>query len=342
MPIPSEAFVGNALPARLRRSPLLKFIFEFFVVVSLCVLGIGHSVWAQEIEADDVVKMRTDIVTVPVSVIDSRGRRVVGLQQDDFVVSTEGRPQPVGFFVTGAARVALVFLLDASGSARSYLLDERDAALSLVSRFGPQSEVAVVRFSDTTTVTAHFSKDIRAARAGFDFSARTGRHTAIFDGAMSALQLLSQRRNDPTERRIVILTSDGLDTTSKVKASYVIARARNENVSFYIIHFPLYSPREGTLKARPVAAGFRNLAEKTGGHYFVATDAASALAGHSQIDLSAIFKTIAEDLAGQYLLGFYPEAAFRDGRPHKIDVRLAKTAHKLHSKLLRDEFRLAH
>jgi VWFA-related protein len=341
MPAPSEAFAGNVLPARLRRPLLLKFGFELFVVGSICVLSFSQSVCAQEIDADDVVKMRTDIVTVPVSVVDSRGHRVVGLQQDNFIVSTEGRPQRVEFFVTGMARVALVFLLDASGSARSYLSDQRDAALSLVSRFGPQSEVAVVRFSNTTTVTAKISKDIQEASRGFSFPANSGRHTAIFDGAISALQLLGRRRSDPTERRIVILTSDGLDTGSKARASDVIAKARSENVSFYIIHFPLFTPRDGRLKARPTASGFRNLAEKTGGQYFVATDAASSLAGRSQIDLSAIFKAIAEDLVGQYLLGFYPEAALRDGHLHRVDVRLTKTAHNLRSKILRDEFILA-
>jgi VWFA-related protein len=341
MPSLSDAFVGNVLPARLSPSLLLKSGLVFLAVVVVCVLSVGRSACAQEIEPDDVVKMRTDIVTVPVVVVDSRGHRVVGLRQDDFVVRAEGQPQRIEFFVPGASRVALLFLLDASGSARSYLADQREAALSLVSQFGPKSEVAVVHFTDVTTVRAQFSKDIQAASKGFDFPAHSGRHTAIFDSAMKALQMLRQRGNDPTERRIVVITSDGLDTASKVKAADVIARARNENVSFYVIHFPLFSPHEGRLKPRPTSGGFRQLAEKTGGDYFVTEDAAGALAGHSQIDLSAIFKAIAEDLAGQYLLGFYPVAAFRDGRPHKVEVGLAQKARNGHTKALRDEFRLA-
>jgi VWFA-related protein len=320
---------------------LLKPGSVFFAVVLVCALGVCRSACAQEIEPDDVVKMRTDMVTVPVVVVDSRGRRVFGLQQDDFVLRTEGSPQPIAFFVAGASRVALLFLLDASGSARSYLADQREAALSLVSQFGPQSEVAVVQFSDITNVRSQFSKDIQAALKGFDFPANSGRHTAIFDSAVKALQLLHQRGKDPTERRIVIVTSDGLDTASKVKASDVIDRARNENVSFYVIQFPLFAVSEGHVKARPTSGGFRHLAERTGGHYFVTRDAAAALAAPSQLDLSAIFKAIAEDLAGQYLLGFYPDAAFRDGRPHKLQVGLAKTARDVHTKTLRDEFRLA-
>ena len=341
MPSFSDAFVGILQSARLFPPLLLKSGSVLFAVVLVCVLSAGRSACAQEIAPDDVVKMRTDMVTVPVAVVDSKGHRVLGLRQDDFVVRAEGASQPVAFFVAGASRVALLFLLDASGSARSYLADQREAALSLVAQFGPQSEVAVVQFSETTNVRSQFSRDIDAARKGFDFPANSGRHTAIFDGAMKALQLLSQRGKDSTERRLVIVTSDGLDTASKAKASDVIDRARNENVSFYVIHFPLFSPYQGHLRPRPTAGGFRHLAEKTGGHYYVTEDAVAALAAHSQLDLSAIFKAIAEDLAGQYLLGFYPDAAFRDGRSHKIQVGLANAARDVRTKALRTEFRLA-
>jgi len=83
---------------------------------------------------------------------------------------------------------------------------------------------------------------------------------------------------DPAERRIVILISDGLDNSSLSTPSQVIADAQAKNVSFYMIQVPLFEPRDGRLAIRGPSKGFKDLAEKTGGMYFVTADAKSALA----------------------------------------------------------------
>ena len=276
-----------------------------------------RSASAQEIADGEVLKSRTDIVTVPFVATDARGRRVSGVQQSDLILSSDGKTQRIEFLSPGTSRVALIFLLDASGSARQYISDQRDAALSLFARFGPKSEVAVLTFNDTTRVAAPFLAAVEKAREAFVFPATPERRTAIFNAALDALQLFGERRDDPTERRIVILTSDGLDTASNVKGAAVIEQARQDGVSFYVIHFPIYTPQHGRLEPRPAARDFRNLAEKTGGRYFIAGDVKSALSPHPQYDLSPIFKSIEDDLAAQYLIGFYPEETFRDGRTHQ-------------------------
>src|SRR6266516_725106 len=340
MPAPSEALDRNVLPARARCLPLLKFSFGFVVAVLLCLVSSNQSISAQEADKEEVIRVRTDLVTVPLVVTDSHGRRIFGLGQDDFLVSTEGHVQKTAFFATGTARVALTFLLDASGSAREYLRDQRDAAVSLFSRFGPQSQVAVVRFSDEAKVAVPFSGDLQQARAAFDFPAVSDRHTAIFNAAMAVLQLLEKRKSDPTERRIVILTSDGLDTASSLKASEVIERARRDAVTFYIVHFPIFTPQDGHLAPRRAISGFRDLAEKTGGRYFLIGDAKSVLAAHSERDLSPVFKAIEEDLAGQYLLGFYPDDFPRHVGKHSIQVNLVKHLRNYRVKTLREEYTL--
>src|SRR2546422_6519411 len=138
---PAEALDRNVLPARAGCLPSLKFNFGLLVAGLLCLVSNNQSISAQ-VDKEEVIRVRTDLVTVPVVVVDSRGRRIFGLGQEDFLVSTEGHVQKTQFFATGTSRVALTFLLDASGSAREYLRDQRDAALSLFSHFGPQSQVA--------------------------------------------------------------------------------------------------------------------------------------------------------------------------------------------------------
>ena len=130
-----------------------------------------------------------------------------------------------------------------------------------------------------------------------------------------------------------------MDTASVAKATGVIQRAQQEGISFYVIHFPIFSPRNGRLAPRPAVKGFRELAEKTGGRYFMVGDAQSALAPKASYNLSAVFKSIEEDLAGQYLLGFYPDEASRDGRFHRVEVDInSHSGRKLRVRQLREGY----
>lgn len=311
-----------------------------FFVAGLLVTGLLRPCMAQEPGDGDVIRVRTDLVTVPTIVADSKGRRVFGLAQADFTVQVDGRNVKLDHFSTGTDRVVLAFLLDASGSARDYLTKQREAALALFSRFGTGSQIAVVRFSDKVDLAVPFTDDIANARSGFDFPAVVGRHTAIFDSAVKTIQMFAQRKNDPTERHIIILTSDGLDTASTTKASDVIRRAQAAGISLYVIHFPLFVPTNGHLGIRPTAKGFRELADKTGGSYFIAGDVKSALDPNAQYDLSSVFKSIEEDLASQYLLGFYPTAESIDGRWHQISVGLGHRKRAYDVRAFRDGYSL--
>jgi hypothetical protein len=74
---------------------------------------------------------------------------------------------------------------------------------------------------------------------------------------------------------------------------------------------------------RSPAKGFRELAEKTGGKYFLVGNTSSALAPQAKtVDLSPVFQAIEEDLRSQYLLGFYAGEGSRDGRNHSFTIGL--------------------
>jgi Ca-activated chloride channel family protein len=297
---------------------------------------------AQEPNAEDVIRVRTDLVTVPATVTDAKGRRVAGLTQDDFLIRDEGKTVRLDHFSSGSDRVALIFLLDASGSSRDYLAKQREAALALFARFGPGSQIAVLPFGKTAKVAVPFTSDIEKARAGFEFPAVVGQHTAIFDSIGTAIGLFKERKPDPTERHIIILTSDGLDTASITKATSIIASARLNNISLYVIQFPLFVPRDGRLELRNTAKGFRDLAELTDGKYFLAGDVKLALQPNARYDLAPVFSAIEEDLASQYVLGFYPDQGGVEARPHRIEVELMKKTHGYRVRTLRESYNLEH
>lgn len=310
-----------------RRGP--RFPLCLITVVGL--LLFSPVVTAQEIQPDDVIRVRTDLVAVPVTVTDASGRRISDLKREDFALTDDGRDTKIDYFASGAERIALMFVLDNSGSLREQLSRQRDAAIELFSRFGPGSSVAVIRFGQQARLVAAFTREADQARAAFsapvNLSALSGR-TAIFDAAAAAVHAYAPRGENSTERRIVILISDGLDTASRANAAQVVAAANRMNVSVYVIQLPLFTPSDGRLVPRPAAKGFRDLADRTGGKYFVA--ARSALDTNAPVNLAPVFAAIEEDLRSQYVIGFYPGEASRDGQTHRAAIRVSNSKMKAH------------
>jgi Ca-activated chloride channel family protein len=327
--------LSPASDASRARLPLIYFCLVFLILI--CQVNTR----AQEDSDLEVVRVRTDLITVPAFVTDARGRRVSDLTVADFVLLDEGRAVKIEYFAAGAERVALLFALDSSGSAREIIEQQRETALALFSRFGRGSEVAVLRFAEKAVTAAAFSTSEDNALKAFALPALTNRRTAIFDAAFDGVKAFDSRRAQVAERRIIILISDGLDTVSVTRPRKVIEAARESGVSIYTIQLPLYAPRNGKLAPRPATKGFREMAEQTGGRYFLAGDAKSALALRPEFDLTQIFQAIEEDLRGQYVLGYYPEDAARDNRLHRLKLNLTtKDKQKLRAHLLRDSYTL--
>ena len=281
---------------------------------------------AQETASDDeVVRVSTDLLVFPIRVKDKRGQVETPLTERDLVLKDEDHVTAGLYFTRGADRVALLFALDQSGSLREIVLQQREAAVALFNRFGDRSQFAVIRFSEKPWLVAPFGRDMSVAREAFNFPAEVNRHTAIFDAAAAAVNAFGALPRVHSERRIVVLISDGLDNASSEKAGPVIERALQKQISFYVIHLPLFEPRGGRLAVRPPAKGFRELAEKTGGKYFLVGGSRAALSPQTNAannDLTPVFRAIEEDLESQYLLGFYAGAGSHDGRKHRFTLSL--------------------
>jgi Ca-activated chloride channel family protein len=310
------------------------------LIASVSLLVFSSIAAAQEQEPVDIIRVRTDLVAIPVTVTDSRGHRVADLNQGDFVLSDDGRATKIDYFASGVEHVALLFAIDASGSARDILGQQRSAAIALFSRFGRRSRIAVLHFGDFVRLSVPFTANLEGAEDSFNYRPTQNTGTAIFDAAATAVRAFDGSGGFSTERRIVLLISDGLDTLSSTKYKAVIDAARLRGVSFYVIHFPLFSPRNGTLAPRPPSKGFRELAEQTGGHYFRIGDARSALNPRANYDLSPVFQAVESDLRGQYVLGFYPGDEARDGQIHSLTVSLSSRRRKLKINQLRASYNL--
>lgn len=293
-----------------------------FALVCLCFSVPPFTAIAQDTaDDDDVVRINTELLLFPVRIRDKKGQAVAGLTEQDLTLKDKDKVTTGIYFAPGSDRVAMLFALDQSGSLQQIISQQRDAALALFSRFSDRSSVAVLRFSETSSLALPFTKDTEAARSAFRFRAGQNQHTAIFDAALDALKAYDDLPVVRAERRIVVLISDGLDNRSARSADAVIEAALDKRVSYYVIHLPLFEPRDGRLEVRRPAKGFRELAEKTGGKYFLVGDRESALMPKEN-DLTPIFQAIEEDLKSQYLLGFYIAESARDNKRHFFSVAL--------------------
>ena len=311
----------NAVFVRVAVRFLLRIVGAAVVVLAL--LPVELQAQEPTTGEEEVVKVSTDLLVYPIRVRDKRTSAVT-LTERDLALKDDDHVTTGLFLYPGADRVALIFALDESGSLREIVSAQREAALALFARFGARSQVAVIRFAANPSLVAPFGRDTATLSEAFKFPVRAQR-TAIFDAAAAAVSAFDALPRFRSERRIVVLISDGLDNASTTKAGSIIKAAVEKQISFYVIHLPLFAPRDGHLAVRPPAKGFRELAEKTGGKYFLVGNASSALsplANRASNDLTPIFQAIEEDLRSQYLLGFYAGDASRDGRNHRFTVSL--------------------
>jgi len=303
----------------LTKRKLISHVALLCLLVCFCFSA--QPVTAQETEEDDVVRVNTDLLLFPIRIRDKKGRAVAGLTEQDLTLRDDEKVTTGVYFAPGADRVAMLFALDQSGSLQQIINQQRDAALALFSRFSDRSSVAILRFAENAKLVVPFTKDTENARAGFRFRAAPNQRTALFDAAAHSLEAFDDLEPVRAERRIVVLISDGLDNQSAIRPDSIIDVALEKRVSFYVIHLPLFEPIDGRLEVRRPAKGFRELAEKTGGKYFLVGDRKSALMPRD-IDLTPIFDAIEEDLKSQYLLGFYIAESARDNKRHVFSVSL--------------------
>lgn len=303
--------ISSALPFR---------VFPVVLIVLVC-SGVT-SVFAQDtVDEDDVVRFNTELLLFPVRVRDRQGKAFSGLTEQDLIVRDPDKASTGPYLSPGADRVALLFALDESRSLQQIISRQREAAAALVRRFGERSSVAVLRFAEKPSIVVPFTRDEKATESGFRSSVGSSERTAIFDAAAKAIQAFNKLPSIRSERRLVVLISDGLDNASTTKVKEIIDAAQQKRISFYVIHLPLFEPRDGRLKVRTPSAGFKDLAEKTGGKYFLVGDERAPL-NQSEPDLSAIFQAIEDDLKSQYLLGFYVAESAKDNRRHVVKISL--------------------
>ncbi len=175
-------------------------------------------------EEDEVVRVDTELVEVPVVVTDKAGKPLLNLKQNNFTVYEDGKTQELTDFAATNAPFEVALLLDTSGSARSDLQLIQRAAQSFIDSLRPGDRVAIVAFRSTVDsgrsaavpdVLTRLTGDRAALRSALERVA-TSNGTPYYDGIVKIVEGVfdSAPQDDFRGRRALVALTDGVDSTS--------------------------------------------------------------------------------------------------------------------------------
>ena len=169
----------------------------------------------EEVDQNDVIRVDTTLVTIPVSVMDRQGRYIPNLHKENFRLWEDGVEQNIGFFQSVDKPFSVVLMIDTSGSTRFRLEEIQEAAIAFVNQLQKDDRVMVMSFDDKIRILADFTSDRYQLRQAIQRT-RPGSGTALYD----AVDVVINQKLDPIQgRKAIVLFTDGVDTTSK-HASY--------------------------------------------------------------------------------------------------------------------------
>lgn len=298
------------------------------VVVWLVFLNGTTPVPARQ-DGEPDVNLSAEVVIVPFTPRDAKGKIVDNLTEKDFVVLDDGQEQEIAFFERDTAPLDVLLLLDTSASTGATLDVISASALTFIKQLRKGDSFAVMTFSEKPEGVLGWTSDERAARTALATLSARG-NTYLYLSAEVAIRSMFDSRPRTNRRALVVLT-DGLD----INAGYFTPRrtaetALSRDVTLYVVSVNriaddivtrmfkenrIAEARRGDYEEmqrslRDVEPILAELAGTTGGRVVFPTRGG---------DLAKAYEQIAEELRSRYVLGFYGSEQAKDGF-HKITV----------------------
>jgi Ca-activated chloride channel homolog len=293
----------------------------------------------EEVDAGDIIRVNTTLVTLPVSVMDRDGRYVPNLQKEEFRIWEDGVEQEVAFFQSVDKPFSVVLMLDTSPSTQFRLEDIQDAATTFVNQLRADDKVMVVSFNNDIKILSEFTTDRSKLQRAIN-RASTDDGTRLYD----ALDMvINQQLSRVSGRKAIVLFTDGVDTTSR-RADYqtTIMDAQELDALIYPVQYDTSADMNaGNFPARidvwgqilgGIFGGVRRRGSRgtSRGEYEIANEYLLELANSTGgreyradtlQNMSFAFANVAEELRRQYSIGYYPKRPPQAGQRRYIRVR---------------------
>jgi VWFA-related protein len=292
-----------------RNTLRLSILFAF--VAFIC-----RTLVATQSQDENVVRVDVNLVMLDATVKTKAGKIMGDLKKEDFELREDGVAQKLEVFSRDELPLNVALVLDLSDSIGPFLGPLRDAAATALAALKPEDEVALFTFSTEAELRVPFTNDktqIAQQINGFHVGGATNINDGIF---VAAKYLLGA---PPKGRRVIILISDDVGTDAGGQGTRdIITESIAADAALYNLKIPGYNP-PATLFAASMIPGLVNIhrvMDQTGGEIFDVQDVAH---------LDAEFRALIERIKTRYTLGFYTKATAAEGKPHKLDLRLASS-----------------
>jgi Ca-activated chloride channel homolog len=253
------------------------------------------------------VKVDVDLVLVPVTVTDPMNRLVTGLERDNFEVYDGKKKEEIRHFSSEDAPISLGVIFDHSGSMTDKIDKAKQAVIEFFKTANPQDEFFMVAFSDRPELVSDFTKSVENIQGKMIYTLPQGR-TALLDAIYLGIDKMREARHS---RKALLIISDGGDNRSRYTDNEIRDVVREADVQIYAIG--IFEPNPPTPEEVYGPVLLDQITSETGGRLFRLYDVN---------ELEDVASKIGIELRNQYVIGYRPQAAPRDGKWHKIKVKL--------------------
>ena len=254
------------------------------------------------------LKTDVDLVLVPVTVTDQLGRLVLGLETENFSVYDTSEQQAIRHFSREDAPISLGVIFDTSCSMYRKIERSRGAVVDFLRSANPEDEFFLIAFNDRPELLVDYTSSVDEIQNRLAKVTPTG-NTALLDAVYLGLNMMRRAHN---ERRVLLILSDGGDNHSRFNFREVWSVVEESNVQIYAMGIFDESPRTKEERAGPSL--LNAITSVTGGRTFVIDNLK---------ELGDAASRLSTELRNQYVIAYRPSNLARDGRWHKISVRLA-------------------
>lgn len=261
-----------------------------------------------DVDESDVVRVSSNLVPIPASVVDHQGLAITGLKLQDFELWIDGQIRTISDLNRSETPVRMAMLFDNSGSLDFARAFEKQAAEQFFRRvLRPTDEAAIYSVESESYLAQPLTSDIRKLQQTIEAFGKPEGSTSLFDAIIDAAAYLRPYSG----RRVLVIVSDGIETTSRADFETTMHHVLADDCQVFIVQTGLY---EGAnLRALAAERRMEQLAAQTGGAAYIP---------RTTQQLDSAFKEIAADLTQQYVLSYYQAEQYRDGRFHAIDLRV--------------------
>jgi Ca-activated chloride channel family protein len=255
------------------------------------------------------VSIKTDLVTLTLTVTDMYGRYVSGLTKNAFTIIDNDQPQDITFFSDSDAPVSIGILFDVSGSmSGEKVAKARKALEKFINSSHPSDEYFLIAFNNRAQLLLDRSRDGDAVLQKLTLVAPK-QNTALYDAVYLGIERVTRGAH---QKRALLIISDGQDNASRYNFGEVRRLTKESDVVTYAVGI-MDGRDSGSMTGMQGQAFLDELTSVTGGKSFYPS---------SDIEMDEIFERIALELRHQYSIGYTPSDFKPDGKWRKVKTKV--------------------